>query len=93
MSSYTRENLLPGLIAEGVTLNETRKQFETALSILRNEEKVLMESLVRLKHDEQLQESRSRHRNRSRIGFNNRTSSTVRPNNSSSTNTIVNNNK
>ena len=92
MVSYTREDLLPGLIAEGVTLNETRKQFETALSILRNEEKVLMESLARLERDEQLQGSRNRHRSRNTMGYNNRKNLKNGTNNSSSINTIVNNN-
>ena len=32
----------------------------------RNEEKILMEALRRIKRDEQLEESRNRHRNRSK---------------------------
>tara|TARA_B110000003_G_C16140327_1_gene335418 strand:- start:24 stop:392 length:369 start_codon:yes stop_codon:yes gene_type:complete len=69
MTSYTKENLLPTLIAEGITLDETKKQFETALSILRNEEKILIEALTRLKRDEQFQQSKNRYRNRNRAGF------------------------
>ena len=69
MTSYTKENLLPTLIAEGITLDETKKQFETALSILRNEEKILIEALTRLKRDEQFQQSKNRHKNRNRTNY------------------------
>ena len=68
MTLYNKDNLLPVLVAEGITLKETQKQIETALSILRNEEKILVEAQTRLERDEQLLASRNKQRNRNRLG-------------------------
>ena len=68
MTLYTKDNLLPVLVAEGITLKETQKQIETALSILRNEEKILVEAQTRLERDEQLLASRNKQKNRNISG-------------------------
>ena len=68
MTLYNKDNLLPVLVAEGITLKEMQKQLETALSILRNEEKILVEAQTRLERDEQLLASRNKQKKRNRLG-------------------------